>query len=234
MALGLGLLAFFLLLWWGARRQEERFRLVALAGLVGAGALVGGLLASVAVGELGLSSLGGIAGAGLVLLFAPPWLGEDRGRAWDVVIPAGIAGLAVARLGCLWEGCDFGRRTAEWGVAHPPGTRAWTVHVMAYDLPLAAPMSHPVQPFPVYLAAWGFVAALLGIVLARRSLAPGRAGTAAAALFLAGGGVIEWLREPLTVIRIGESSAYPLIYAWGAVVAFLIWRRMEPTAPEES
>jgi hypothetical protein len=230
MALGAGALAFFALLYGLSRWTqgiEDSSRVVALAGLVGAGALAGGLGGAWAVGELGLSSLGAMVGVGLTLWLAPSALGLRRELAWDLMIPAGVVWLAIARLGCLFEGCDFGRITeGGWGVVHPSGTRAWTFHVAAYDLSMVARTSHPVHPFALYLSVWGIFSAGVGVWLMRRGAARGQAGLATAALFLAGGGLIEWLREPLTVPRLGEeTSLYPLLYALGATIAFLMWRR---------
>ena len=82
-------------------------------------------------------------------------------------------------------------------------------------------MSHAslaVHPFGGYLAAWGVVSVVVGEWCRRRGGAAGWAAMVAATVFLVGGGAIEWLREPLTVVRIGEMiSAYPFLYWIGAV-----------------
>lgn len=226
-ALGLGLLLFFAAYLAPRKGEGDLAQRLALAGFVAAAALSGGLFASLAVDELGLSSLGAIFGGGLAALLLPKQLGMRRDGTLDLLIPAALAGLGVARLGCLLQGCDFGSVTeSPLAVTYPSGTRAWTYHVAAFGHPLVSRESLPVHPFGLYLGLWGIASAALGWWLRRRDAPPGRAGLASGAVFLAGGGIIEWLREPLTVPHYASGlSIYPLIYIAGAGLLFLLWRR---------
>ncbi len=188
------------------------------------------------VGEAGLSSLGGIAASAVILLFvAPPWQVEKR---WllDGLVPGGIAGLSLARMGCLWEGCDFGGLTeGPLAVVHGAGTRAWEVQVTHYELSPASAVSDPVHPFAAYLALWGLMAAVAGEWWRRRENRPGRAAMVGAIIFFAGGGAIEWLREPETVIQLADGvSAYPSLYWAGAIGAGLVWSKLDSSLVEES
>ena len=228
-ALGLGVLLFFGAYLAPRGGEGDLTQRLSLAGFVTASALAGGLFASLAVGELGLSSLGAILGGGLAALWLPGPLGLRRGATLDLLIPAGLAGLSVARLGCLLQGCDFGSVTeSPLAVTYPSGTRAWAYHVAAFGHPMMSRESLPVHPFGLYLGIWGLTSAALGVWWRRREATPGRAGLAAAALFLAGGGMIEWLREPLTVPHFASGlSIYPIIYVTAAGLLFLLWRRLK-------
>lgn len=223
-AAGVGVWFFFVWCW--LAKGNQRFGEVAASfGLVVCAGFGGAWLGSASVGEAGLSSLGGVVASGVAIgLLVKPWRATGR---WlmDVLVPGGIAGLSVARLGCLWEGCDFGRPTQRGlAVIHEAGSRAWDVHVTHYGLAPGSLGSDPVHPFAAYLAGWGLVAAGLGEWRRRRGDAPGQAAMVSALVFLAGGGAIEWLREPETVIQIVDGvSVYPFIYWIGAVGAGWLW-----------
>lgn len=204
--------------------------MVATFGLLMAFVFAGGVGASwLLAGQLGLASVGAMGGAAVgagVLL--RPWRNKERWKLDHLVI-GGLVGLAVARLGCLFEGCDFGRPTeGAPSVVHEAGTRAFDVHVVQYGLEPTAQASLAVHPFALYLAVWGFAAALYGQWRRSRHDKPGRPAVAAAALFLVGGGAIEWLREPAVVLELSDGlSAYPFIYWAGAICVGLLWWRIE-------
>lgn len=228
----LGMLA--MLGWLVVATERRRWGdILAVYGLVGAAAVGTSLVVGRGLsGAWNLSSLGAMAGGVLGLVCAVV-LTRSEGMAdlADRFVPAGLVGLAVARLGCLWAGCDFGRRHAEgiWTVDYGRHSRAWAVHMLEYDLAPTSTTSYSVYPFAAYLAIWGLVAAIVGEGLRRRQARAGRPALAAALVFLIGGGIIEWWREPATVPTIGDNwSVYPLIYWAGAVAAvsiFGLWSR---------
>ncbi len=219
------------LLWiWLSSRPGQRYALVAVFGLVCGGALGAGLAWPLVAHGGGASSVAAIFGASVVLLLVlRPWNGDGR---WmlDHLVPGGIAALSVARLGCLFDGCDFGRVTEVWpSVVHEAGSRAWETHIATYDLPVTSAESLPVHPFALYLAIWGFMAAAIGEWFRRRQAGAGLAGLVSAGLFFVGAGLIEWLREPATVPQLLEGiSAYPLIYWMAALGTAMLWWRWRP------
>ena len=224
MALGLGVWISFGWCWWTCP-QGRRLEMVATFGIVMAAAIGGGLISSWIVGERGLSWLGGIVGGATSLVFVQkPWAYRGR-QMLDCLVPGGLMGLSVARLGCLFEGCDFGRLShSGLAVVHQEGSRAWMIHLHQYGLDPARKMSLEVYPFAAYLALWGVFCAAVGEWIRRRGGSPGRAATAGAALFFAGGGAIEWLREPQTVPQlISGVSVYPSIYLCLALIALGLW-----------
>ena len=227
-ALGIGIWVFFAWCWLRAP-AVARLELVASFGFVVVAGIAAGLLGGLATDETGLSSLGGVVGAGAALVaLIRPWRPQRRWMA-DHLIPAGVAGLAVARLGCLFQGCDFGRRTdGALAVVHEAGSRAWEFHQTYFEMSAGADTSLAVHPFAAYLALWGLVSALIGEWIRRYNRGPGVAGVACATVFLAGGGAIESMREPATVIQIADGiSAYPLLYWMGALAAGLAWWWLE-------
>jgi phosphatidylglycerol---prolipoprotein diacylglyceryl transferase len=76
------------------------------------------------------------------------------GRAADVCAPAVMVGLAAARVGCLWRGCDFGEPTGGgWGVRYPWGTAALRWLYEVGDVGVLSRVGVPMHPFPLYEAA---------------------------------------------------------------------------------
>lgn len=230
-AVGVGVWVFFGWCWLGAH-SEHRAVVAAGFGLVVAAAFGFGWLGGMVMANPGFSSLAAMAGAASAMAVID---GFTAGRSrWmvDLLVCGGLAGLAVARLGCLLEGCDFGRPfDGSWAVEHPAGSRAWSVHVHEYGLATGAERSLSVHPFGAYLAGWGMACAAVGEVLRRLKIAPGVPAMVAAGLFLVGGGVVEWFREPATVVQIADGvSAYPAVYwafAAAVVAGGLVVRRRE-------
>lgn len=152
----------------------------------------------------------------------------------DALVPAGLAGLSMARLGCLFDGCDFGRATVlPWAVHHSPGTRAFAAHVEQGLVEAGAQWSATVHPFGAYLAAGTLLIAAVAVaVLARVKVAPGRVATWAASAYLGLRLVVEWTREPTaSSMNIAGSSVHQLLAVAGlAAVALIIWR-LTPCSP---
>jgi phosphatidylglycerol:prolipoprotein diacylglycerol transferase len=133
--------------------------LVATAGWLGARGV--GVF-SYADAELGLMGgrswfgalLGGIAGALVASRIAGVQL-----RTWlDAAAPAVCAGYALGRLGCLFNGCDFGTvTTVPWAVHYAPGFPAFDKHLAAGMIALGATASLGVHPVQFYLAAGALV-----------------------------------------------------------------------------
>ena len=174
-----------------ARRDGEDVAVQARALLLAYGAaLVGGFAfewARAVPVAIALRSLGPILYAGraaygglLAALLVPAIYLRRRPGAvlafFDrAVVPMGIS-FAFVRVGCLLEGCDYGRPTAlPWGLRFPPGSLAARAHAMAGWVPDGG-FSLPVHPTELYESLLGIVA--LGValpVLLRRSERDGRA-----------------------------------------------------------
>lgn len=130
--------------------------------------------------EGGLSLHGGIIGmfAGLIpLLWAS---GLPAGRFFDALVPAMLGGIAVAKGGCLLNGCCHGHATAHWcGLNLPDEHGVWG------------------RRFPVQLMEMAWALLVLLIVLTGRGLSPppGLMACAGLALLAAGRIFLQDLRD---------------------------------------
>jgi phosphatidylglycerol---prolipoprotein diacylglyceryl transferase len=118
-----------------------------------------------AVLSLGRSNLSGYAGLLVGVMFTAIFarlMGVNPWRLADSATPAVALAAALARVGCLLNGCCYGQPTrAPWGIACPTGSNAHASQVMSGAIGLLdAPM--PVHPTQLYEA----VAALLGVLIA--------------------------------------------------------------------
>lgn len=137
----------------------------------------------------GYSSLGFLAGAGMVVWGMDRWGQEDRGsrgRLLDVVVLAGLLGLVFARLGCVFNGCDFGRVSGEhwFSIRYARGSLAWQQHLVDGLIGSEQMWSLPTHGFALYSAGgtllvviavslWAWRRAgeqMLGGVVARRAI----------------------------------------------------------------
>lgn len=200
---------------WG-RRGADLPEAAALTGLAIGLALLGGAgwAALFAPGsEARFASFGALGGAaGAALIWACVRGVERTVGMLDGLVPAGLIGLAIARLGCLSAGCDYGAPTrAGWGIAY----------AAEYGVDI-----RPLHPFPLYLVGVTLTAVAVARFMRRRS--PGKSGLTA--FFAAQGYLVarfgvEFVRHPAS-----ESMAWGGMglnqLAAGASVAGLIgsWR----------
>jgi prolipoprotein diacylglyceryltransferase len=123
--------------------------------------------------------------------------GVSAARALDVLAPSIGAMIAVARVGCFFAGCDFGRPTAlPWGVRYPAMTPAFRGQLEARLIESSASQTLPVHPTQLYEACLG----LLVLVLALRVRSPRRDGdrfVLAACVYAVGRMVIDVFRGDL-------------------------------------
>lgn len=99
----------------------------------------------------GLVAYGGMIGG-----FLASWYGCHKRHIpllqWaDVSAPAVVLGTGITRVGCLLNGCDYGRRSGvPWAISFPRGSAAWQLHERVYGLPAEAPRSFAVHPTQIY------------------------------------------------------------------------------------
>lgn len=224
MAIGVGIWVFFGWMWLGAG-PKRRLETVAAFGVVAAAAFVGGASPWLFTGRLELSSVPALAAAAVALAAVAVFGSTSPRTLIDRLAPAGIAGLSVSRLGCLFEGCDFGRLADRApAVIYPDSSRAWEIHVAEYGLSPFSSTSLAVHPFAGYLALWGLGCAAVGEWWRRQYRPAGEAAAVTALLFLAGAGAIEWLREPAAAPTIVDGwSVLPAVYWAGAAAVFTGW-----------
>lgn len=138
----------------------------------------------------------------------------------DVLVLAGLSGLGFARLGCLVNGCDFGRVTeASWALRYLPGTEAYAHHVMSGQIAWNAPGSLGVHPFALYLALGTFGIVLgAAAVLSTRRVPAGRVAACSGIAYFGWRFLVEWTRDPSTTLLLaGSFSIHHLLSLVGAL-----------------
>lgn len=140
-------------------------------------------------GVAGFWSIGAFVAGGLAAAFAAKRIDRCAAPALlDRVVPAGLWILFVARLGCLSNGCDYGRPTdLPIGLRYPAGSPAWEAQVADGLISPTAAVSAPTHPFPLYMAAVIATAIGVGSLAVRRlnsDRADGRPGERAMAVLL--------------------------------------------------
>jgi prolipoprotein diacylglyceryltransferase len=176
----------------------------------------------------GFASLGGWAAAAGVLAAATRrWSRALRWRFADVVVPPALTGMAIARLGCLSNGCDYGV-VQSWGIRYAPELPAYHDHLSRDLLAAGAGQSLPTFPLPAVLSGATLLIALSG------GIAIDRLDVGKTALFTCVGYfsvrlVAETFRAPATVELVaGPINANHVFALFGLVALVAAWRLVGP------
>lgn len=181
---------------------------------------------SVALNPLtgGYASMGWMA-AGVLVLGVVSLSDTDAGasrRRLDVLIPAGALGLAVARLGCLVRGCDFGRLAAHAPiqVVYQQKSPAFDVFVALDPVRTSTPALHP---FALYLSAYTLCCVF--VCWRMTTAGTGRRAIAVAFGYVFGRLILEWWRHPFLSPYLGPFSIHQVILLLGLVfLGVLVYR----------
>lgn len=247
--IGAGLLA-TTIAWWQARRDKLRFLWHGPAAI--AAACVGGAFGGhwawmlfeqvdvvahpekiLLVTEGGFSSLGVYAGAVLGLLAYTRAAALPFWRFADAFAPGLLISAALARLSCLFKGCDFGRVAPglPWAIRYPRGSKAFEY---LEGLGLVGDYQRvglPMHPFPLYEALPALVAGIA--VIASPGLfgsGEGQRASGCAAAYCLARAVAEQFRGDALTLSIGVSVVQLLCL--GAALTF-IWFGWRLRAPRE-
>jgi hypothetical protein len=144
-------------------------------------------------------------------------------RALDALAPSLGIMIAVARMGCFFAGCDFGRPTSlPWGLRYPTMTPAFRAQLDAGLVQASAQQTLPVHPAQLYEALIGLVVLVVTLRM-RSSRRDGDRFVVAVLLYAVGRIAVDVVRGDLTHggtfgLTVTQGLAIALI---GAVVA---WR----------
>ena len=198
----------------------------------------------------GLFGYGGYVGGLLATRFSVPHGRVPYAKWLDQVCPAALLGVGLTRIGCYFQGCDFGRplhSTARpliavlgtfprWDVTSADryaGSPAWISQVTHWGLSPDAPRSLPVHPVQLYEATLAF-SLLFFVLFKMRARRP--AGTQfllSCALYSLGYFLLGFLRGDLqrTVLVVARFHwAVPVgsieqdIALASCVLALLVWK----------
>ncbi len=144
-----------------------------ISGIVGARLLFmvrnpdqfNGLLDFFKIWQGGIVFYGGVVAATLVFIYYTRRYQLPALRVLDVAAPAVAIGIGVGRIGCLLNGCCWGKQTElPWAVSFPANSLPWQAHVHSGWINDQAARSLPVHPTQIYLAIAGWL--LAGLILA--------------------------------------------------------------------
>jgi phosphatidylglycerol:prolipoprotein diacylglycerol transferase len=179
----------------------------------------------------GLTAHGAVLGALAGIYFAVSRSGTPLLGWLDAAAPGFVLGVAVTRVGCWLEGCDFGR---SWSApppifarlgTFPTGSRAWSEQVIAGELAASATHALPVHPTQLYEAAGATI--LLAIVLFTR----GRKRRAGQLALISLGGY--WLlRVAVDTWRTVSPEVWAArVFVFAVIAAALYFARARPATP---
>ncbi|GAB5534528.1 MAG: hypothetical protein Rubg2KO_07770 [Rubricoccaceae bacterium] len=180
------LVAYLVAGWVGYRRGWPLTAWLLVLAAAGIGGIVGtrllplgieGLQTLFATGALPETTTkripGTVAGA-LALAIGTRWVLGLRHSVLDPFAYAGLAMLAVARVGCLIAGCCFGTPIdLPWGVTYAEGSFAHGFHLAHGIVEAGASAPHAVHAIPLYDIVFALVGLALLPALSRRLRAPG-------------------------------------------------------------
>lgn len=117
---------------------------------------------------LGLSLYGGIILSALVFLVIQKIVNLKFWPVLDVLIPSLGAGIIVIRIGCLNNGCCFGKITSlPWGITYPALSNAHKFQINQYGS-MALFFPQPVHPTQIYEIAGVFLALVCGYYMHKK------------------------------------------------------------------
>jgi phosphatidylglycerol:prolipoprotein diacylglycerol transferase len=172
----------------------------------------------------GLSGSVGLAAGSGALVLAARRRGFEPALLLDLAAPGAALGVALTRLGCFLEGCDFGRPLGAGAPAvlarlgtFPYGSPAWVHQIVTRELEPSAMSALPVHPSELYEAAAALALAAGALFLLGRQR---RAGTTAL-LVLGGYAVLRvladftrapssdvWCARALLLVALGVTLAW--------------------------
>lgn len=142
---------------------------------------------------------------------------------FDIMVPAGVVGLALARLGCLVRGCDFGRlaQHAPLMVEYHQQGVAWHLFYSLNPMRAQTPTLHP---FALYMSIWSIVVVVCVCFFVRPG--DGKRAWWVAFGYLFGRLWIEHWRHPMLSPSVFYLTIHQLFALTGLVFLFAVvyWR----------
>lgn len=175
-----------------------------------------------------------VVGAVAFRLFRLPAL-----RAADALTPSIALCIAIARLGCFFEGCCYGLPCSwPWCLSFPEGSLPWHVHHSLLLVPADATWSAPVHPLQLYFSASGLLVLTIATWLYPRRRYDGQVFLVGLAVFAATSAALEGLRGDFTLRAYWGRTPFLTMIALGllggAGIAMIVaeaglwWRRRMP------
>ncbi|MGN0866292.1 MAG: prolipoprotein diacylglyceryl transferase [Oligosphaeraceae bacterium] len=189
------------------------------------------------VWEGGLVFQGGFVVAALAILGLCRWRRWPAGRVGDMMAPALPAAHAVARLGCLFNGCCFGIPWSHWGAVLYPaqGNDVLNTQLQQGLLSLqgeAFPSPLPVLPVQALETLWCLLVAGLLLLAEKRGLAKGRLFFLYLLGYSAGRFLLEFLRGDYHHAGLLTPAQWTTaLVILPATLAAFLWTKYRKTTP---
>lgn len=186
---------------------------------------VGSFSAAFSLANGGLSGTIGLALGAAVLA----WEGRRRGLTsstlLDVIAPGAALGVALVRVGCFLDGCDFGKPLGAHAPAwltrlgtFPHGSPAWVEQVVSHGLTPSAAFALPVHPSELYESV-----AALGLAFAASRLLARQERSGTTALFVLG--AYATARVLVDFTRAPSADAWAARAALFVAIGVIAWSR---------
>jgi phosphatidylglycerol:prolipoprotein diacylglycerol transferase len=182
----------------------------------------------------GLSGCVGLAAGSGALVLAARRAGLRSPLLLDAAAPGAALGVALTRLGCFLEGCDFGKplgagapaSLARLGV-FPRGSPVWVHQIAARELMPTAAFALPVHPSELYEAFAALALAALALFVLGRQARAGTTALCVLAGYAALRVVVDFTRAPSPDVWCARGL---LLVAFGLTVAWR-WPRARALRP---
>ena len=137
----------------------------------------------------------------------------------DLIIPSVFVGIGFGRIGCLLNGCCFGRLTSlPWGIQFPPNSAPFAALVHQHVLETTAACTPPLHPTQIYSSIDGFmIAAITSWYFWRR-----RRNGEVLALALIIYPITRFCIELLRADEVGKFGTTLTISQWVSILLFLV------------
>jgi phosphatidylglycerol---prolipoprotein diacylglyceryl transferase len=198
-------------------------------------AATGSVEAAAAFYRGGLSVWGGLAGALAGAKLASRGTGTTLAELADLAAPSFGIGVALTRLGCYFEGCDFGVPLST-GASHvlvalgtfPKDSPAWAAHVLTRGLAPSADTSLAVHPVQLYEALGGTVLAAVAFLLGPKKMPNGLLFVTASSLYLGLRVSLDSLRDDASEVWVPRALLLCGALIGGGLWGIRFWRAKRP------
>lgn len=202
-------------------------------GLLGAW-LVDGLLTA-NFSEPGFSSLGAAVGGPAALAAFAALRRVSPVSLLGAATPPALISVALARVGCLFAGCDFGRASSgsPWAIRYASESAALGFSQAASSQGQWLYVTPPLHPFPIYEAAPGFAAGLALWLLGARGASPRNVAVLGLGAYTAIRALSEWFRgggAPTIVIAGVSLPVLSAGFAISTLALLIVASRTQPRA----
>lgn len=182
--------------------------------------------------QTGFVLYGGLIAGTLAAMLYVKMRGERIARIADLGAPAMMIGIAFGRVGCLLNGCCYGRETSSFlGVRFPKGSMVYSEQLDAHVIDYGATSAAPVLPTQVFESVAALVMFVALSKFAARKRNEGEVALLAGILYPLWRFGVEFLRNDPRggrMLGLTYSQIVSLLVLTACTVGFVLLRRRAP------